>query len=145
MSQIRLSDDYVNSSANTTGQFSSVMVAEVPDNEKYLIHDQALANIKLRDSEGNDISANSELYFGVMLPADDHPRKIDKKSYLAFNTLSLEKQYDDENNSECRLEIDKGGVLLLEQHKFVIQVKSEDTVNIAQSTIEINNVSKGRM
>ena len=143
--QIRLVDDYVTASPNTAGQFTTVLEAEVPDNEKYFVPDGALAVIKLKNSAGEDISANSQILVGVKLPADDYPRKVDKKSYMVFNTLTLEKQYDDESNANCRIEIDQGGVVLKEQNKFLIDIKSPDVVDIDKSTIEINDVIKSRM
>lgn len=143
--QIRFTDSEVTTSANTANQKSTIMTVEIPDNEKWFIPDGSLVVMKLKDSSGNDISANSDILFGVEIPADDYPRKLDKNGYGFHARNDLTDQYDDEKNASARLDIDGGGVILREQYKLKLDLTSPDVIDVAECVVEINDVVKGRM
>jgi len=143
--QIRLTDSEVTTKVNTAGEPTIVMDVEVPDNEKWLIYDNALAVVKFRDGSNNDISPASDIIFGYITPGEDFAEKLDKTGYGFYARNTANEQYDDEKNAKGRLEIDDGGIVLNEQDRLIVRLDSPDVIDISNCIVEINDVKKGTM
>jgi hypothetical protein len=127
---------------NAANNLTKIWEAKTPDGLERLIQDRALLVMKLRNSAGDEIAADSKIVFGVKEPINDYPSKIDESSYLPFRNKSISEQMDNTKNEHMRLDIDRGGVRLPELNKIIISLESPDVVDWSQSSVELNDVKE---
>jgi hypothetical protein len=143
--QITSQDTEVTTKDNAVDNMTEIMVVKTSDQLRYVIEDNALLIMDLKDSENGKIPANSKVYFGVKPPLDRFPTEVDDKAYRPFFSTTLAEQYDDEKNRKLKLELPKNGVSLPEGYEFSIWLESSVVVDHSQSVIEINDVEKKNM
>jgi len=142
---INLSDGEVETFANATGRKSEVFRVTVPDMLKWVIKDQALLVMKLRNSAGNELGSNSRIYVGVKEPIQNFNDGISEVSYQPYRTKDLNAQYNEDENRKMRLNIKSGGVRLEEGDSLALHLDSDEQIDIAKSTIELNDIDEKRM
>jgi hypothetical protein len=140
--QLNRQTDGVEVYQNAANNLTKIWEAKTPDGLERLIQDRALLVMKLRNSAGDEIAADSKIVFGVKEPINDYPSKIDESSYLPFRNKSISEQMDNTKNEHMRLDIDRGGVRLPELNKIIISLESPDVVDWSQSSVELNDVKE---
>ena len=140
--QINLLSEGVETYVNAVDNKTKIFEMKTPDGLERLVQDGALLVMKLRDSSGDEIAADTKIVFGVKEPINEFPSMVDQKSYLAFRNTTLAEQTDNTKNEHMRLEIDRGGVRLPELNSFSIWVVSPDQVDWTNSEISLNDVKE---
>jgi hypothetical protein len=140
--QINLLSEGVETYANAVNNKTKIFEMTTPDGLQRLIQDRALLVMKLKNSAGDEIAADTKIVFGVKEPINEFPSMVDQKSYLAYRNTDLAEQTDNTKNEHMRLEIDRGGVVLPELNAFSIWIVSPDQVDWDQSEISLNNVKE---
>ena len=143
--QINTNTENTETNANAVGTKTKVFSAKVPDGIRYDIEDGALLVMKLLDSSSAEIENNSKVYIAVKPPIKTFPAKTDEKSYRVFRSNTIQEQYNDEKNQKQKLELDGGGLSLLEGETFEIWLDSPTEIDPANCTFELNDVQKKAM
>lgn len=132
---------------NATNNRSKIFKVTTPDLLKRKIPDGALLVMKLRDSNGDEIPADSEIVIGAKPPLNEYPDKVYKRPYTAWYDLKKGEQYDNTLNQDLRIETPGPGkrIVLEEGYSLNIDVISDTQVDMSQSDIMIKGVSEGNM
>ena len=135
--QINNNDDVVTYTPNVLNSPSPVWTIRVPEKIVYTIMDKALLVLKLRDLNGDEIQADTDIIFSGIRPGKRLPTEIDSKDYRPYSALNVNEQYDSNKNGMLRLHIEKGRLDLLETHRFIIMANSGTLIDPDESFFEI--------
>lgn len=136
---IRPSNNNVSTEQNVTGEYSPIMVVDVPASRKYRISDnkdkRTPLMAKLYDSDGDEITADSELVIGFQAPGKHVPKEHAFLPYNQFSELSVADQSDEAKQKNIQISFDTPFKDYYPDDKIVIMLKSDTQVDWSQGSI----------
>lgn len=132
--------DEVETMENAEDRMSTIFKAKTPDKKNFRLHDDTLLVMKLYDADGDQIPGKAKVEIAGKKPTQRNPREIDEKPYRPYNQISVDRQYDESNQGELKIEVDPGHIDFIEGHEILIRLKSDKVVDWENedSIIEFN-------
>ena len=91
----------------------------------------------LRDSDGNQISTNTELVLRVVRPTDDTPVAVSVRedNIAAINQLSVKEQRNEENIDSVKVELKGDRINVRDRDVLRVELDSPDVVDWSNSEL----------
>ena len=121
--------DEVTTKQNVVDNMTDIFVAKTPDKKNFKLKDGTLLVMDLYDESGDKIAGNAEIEIAGQKPTQRNPREIDEKPYRPYNQISVDRQYDKNNQDQLKLDIDSGHIDFIEGHMLKIRLKADSKVD----------------
>lgn len=121
--------DEVTTKQNVVDNMTDIFVAKTPDKKNFRLDDGTLLVMDLYDTNGDKIAGNAEIEIAGQKPTQRNPREIDEKPYRPYNQIPVSSQYDSNNQSQLKIDIDSGHIDFIEGHTIRIRLKADTQVD----------------
>jgi hypothetical protein len=123
----------VATSSNVANAYTNIFVVTVPKGVRYRLYNETPFIIKLYDSAGTQIAANSKLILAAQKPGDRLPREICEFDYRPFYTLTEAEQNNVNYQERTKVVMPYPVVTFNQDEKIVIQLNSSSVVDWTQA------------
>ena len=128
--------------ANDT--FQPIIVWKVPRQVIWTLIKNPKVRMKLKDSSGNELPAQTELMISIQKPAQRLPQEIGTvKLYATYRALDLAQQLDSDNDVSVRFNLKNAGSFPEESKLMVLaKVPTDVTLDWSKSDIFVGEAGR---